>query len=270
MNPSNYNKSIAAADKVLAEFYIQSPSDIYSVDDIIGISEFLNVHVRTDNLSNCVAKISIDNSQAVITYDVNMTSQPRIKFSIAHELGHYLLHHYDREQKTFRDTPQDFMRKGRRRGIEQEADSFASELLLPTSLFTKAIRESEIQEPNFNLVNEIATKFNMSMTATAIRLVTSGPYCCALVVTEDQIVKWYSADDQFPHKFGNRVGKPVPEDSAAREAYQNEISPDSTDLMQADVWFSRSSHTEMIVEHAFYIKSYNMCLSLIWNQGDII
>lgn len=260
-------KDLAA--KILGQFYIQVPSDIQRVEDIIGISEVLNAHVKEGYLTNCAARVSVLSDHAIITYDTNTTYRPRIKFSIAHELGHFLLGHKNKEHSVFEDTENDFRKKGRRAGIEKEADEFASELLLPTFLFDRQIDSSEFNEPNFFLVKEIASMFNMSITATAMKLVNSDKYCCALIVSEGGIIQWFRADDSFPYRIISMVHNPLPEFSCANERFNDKENLTPPETLDADIWFEGAPKQAKIVEHSFYMSAWDTCLTLLWPSGDI-
>ena len=67
----------------------------------------------------------------VVLVDANSTTFLRQQFSLAHELGHFILHSDSVEPQTL-DT-QEY------RQMEKEADEFASEFLLPAQAFEKSI-----------------------------------------------------------------------------------------------------------------------------------
>jgi Zn-dependent peptidase ImmA (M78 family) len=108
-----------------------------------------------------------------------MTKQKlkRKRFSLAHELGHYVLHH--REGKVHVDKTvffrNDIPNKEDRR-MEREANVFASELLMPENLVRKSfssICSGEIlysQWDQDELPSEMAEQFQVSLSAMVIRL----------------------------------------------------------------------------------------------------
>ena len=93
-------------------------------------------------------------------YISNFTGALRDRFTIAHELGHYILHSDYGKNKI----------KAARFGsdrVEWEANWFAAGLLMPTSLFTELYREKCIQDP-FRL----ASMFLVSIPAINVRITT--------------------------------------------------------------------------------------------------
>lgn len=110
---------------------------------------------------------------------VNATHSPsRQRFTIAHELGHLLLHgytapHADRTFK-FRDA-----RSSEGSALEEiQANQFAAELLMPRDLLLKASRSrlldhaaSDEEDSAFDSwVGELAKKFGVSKQAMTIRV----------------------------------------------------------------------------------------------------
>jgi Zn-dependent peptidase ImmA (M78 family) len=110
---------------------------------------------------------------------VNETQAPvRQRFTVAHELGHLLLHGYDTAH-----ADRDF--RVRLRGVESsqgsvfeeiEANRFAAELLMPEELLLKKVRDRNLQyaddDTNDGELRKIADDFHVSKQALSIRLST--------------------------------------------------------------------------------------------------
>jgi IrrE N-terminal-like domain len=92
-------------------------------------------------------------------------SPQRRRFTIAHELGHWVIHARRGKKKTFQRfcRPVDLERK---LGPEAEANAFAAALLLPSEL----LRE-QAEACRFNLPL-LATRFDVSLPALRLRLTT--------------------------------------------------------------------------------------------------
>lgn len=91
----------------------------------------------------------------------------RRRFTIAHELGHYMLHKKD-DDKLFahRDA-------GSNGQIEQEANIFASNILMPEDLVRHALDLSDnelVSFSDFYKIDYIANQFAVSHSAARIRL----------------------------------------------------------------------------------------------------
>lgn len=84
----------------------------------------------------------------------------RQRFTIAHELGHYMMH---RNKSTlFND--EIFFRSEKRNSIEYVANDFASQLLLPQDKVVKAISEG------VRNIGMLAERFNVSSPAMKVRV----------------------------------------------------------------------------------------------------
>lgn len=83
------------------------------------------------------------------------TSIERDKFTIAHELGHYVLHHFIRFRHAAPNTKMIFACAGKGR-IEYEANWFAASFLMPRAKF-KDILEQELYD-----IDLVAERFGVS------------------------------------------------------------------------------------------------------------
>ena len=68
--------------------------------------------------------------------DSNLIYEPRKRFTVAHELGHFILGHNRKEVIHDNEASMEFYKSGSQ---ETEANQFASELLIPTSVFLEYI-----------------------------------------------------------------------------------------------------------------------------------
>jgi hypothetical protein len=75
-------------------------------------------------------------SRWMLLYNNELTSPGRIRFTQAHELGHYILHRLKRDE--FRCSSDDML-SWEDKNIESEADLFASYLLMPFNDFRKQL-----------------------------------------------------------------------------------------------------------------------------------
>lgn len=116
----------------------------------------------------------------------------RARFTLAHELGHFYIDEHRRELQSGR-TPShpsftDFQSKN---PVEQEADHFASHLLMPTSRFKKAAKSLGI---GLSAVLTLKERFGTSITSTAIRFTKLDLGPCTLVKWNPDgfAWKWFS------------------------------------------------------------------------------
>jgi Zn-dependent peptidase ImmA (M78 family)/DNA-binding XRE family transcriptional regulator len=96
--------------------------------------------------------------------------ETRQRFTIAHELGHYLLGHHERSpvyEERFHLDLAERMPPGFDHRAERAANDFAADLLMPRRLMSAAFEQS--QDPVV-----LAEQFNVSQVAMGIRLIELG------------------------------------------------------------------------------------------------
>jgi len=121
--------------------------------------------------------LAVQNRIGVIAYSENQGRQ-RQRFTIAHELGHFLLHLPEGNQDTvFLD--KDFIVKYRSNKAytetemrqEQEANTFAASVLMPKELIFKTLARKDMQKlSETDLIETLAQIFEVSVPAMTFRL----------------------------------------------------------------------------------------------------
>jgi Zn-dependent peptidase ImmA (M78 family) len=128
--------------------------------DVKTIAEKLNIEVCFEELPEDISGILKKDENNKWKIKVNANHHPnRQRYTIAHELGHYCLHRY--QESFFED--QIFFRGLERTRTEMEANSFASEILIPEKQFQKFLQD------NINDVDKLATKFGVATLTLRIR-----------------------------------------------------------------------------------------------------
>lgn len=150
------------AESLIVELGIEYPRDI----DVEAIAFDSGIDVLYQALNGCEATLVGFCNKAIATVSPSF-SRGRERFSVAHEIGHWLMH----RGKSFRcradDMVQNYSADIR---LEKEADEFASHLLMPTSIFHPAIKAAN--KPGLHHLQEIAGQFEVSLQAVSIRLAT--------------------------------------------------------------------------------------------------
>lgn len=106
--------------------------------------------------------------------------QNRQRFTIAHEIGHYLMHpgepfHVDGMKVAFRINRRDGESSTGLDDSEREANLFAAELLMPARFLRKDLNAKDIDLlDDANVVNELARDYGVSAQALTFRLINLG------------------------------------------------------------------------------------------------
>ncbi|MDO9422205.1 MAG: ImmA/IrrE family metallo-endopeptidase [Herminiimonas sp.] len=105
------------------------------------------------------------NNDWCISYDENVSVPGRINFTIAHELGHYLLHRKQRDAFECGQAQMMDYDSNDSRHIESEANIFASYLLMPRNDFETQIVGHNL---SFELLGHCANRYQTSLMLICI------------------------------------------------------------------------------------------------------
>jgi hypothetical protein len=253
--PLSITRAEKQADEILAMYGIDDPVHIRTRD----LAYALGVAVRDAPLRGAAARLTRLGNRAVIRVADQEIYQGRKRFSIAHELGHFVLGHGEGSEIVCSD--EDMIASLRDANRESEANAFAGELLLPTALVAKAC---DVKEVTFDPIRNIADRFRTSLTATALRFVRLCPEMCALVLSKDQRVKWvFKSDDFWPYIA---VGKKLDPRTLAYDFFRGREMRQAPEEVEAEAWLDteRSGDIEEVVEHAVAMPGLHSVLALIW------
>jgi Zn-dependent peptidase ImmA (M78 family) len=248
--------SVPNPDHILNELGIRDPEDL----DVEAIAEYCGATIKYKLLQGCEARILGYKDRAIIT--VNSTSpRERQRFSAGHELGHWIR---DRGQVAFQCEDKNFTRDWSTsvNNPETRANRFASDLLLPSSMFRPRSRGLPVV---FASVKELAAAFRMSLTATAIRFVTDGWLPSMLVANTDEERAWFVASPEISRRFWplDRPGNGTI--ARALQIGGNAASPGD---VKCSEWISHPmAHKYWIKEDSFMLRDRTV-LSLLWWEDE--
>ena len=210
-----------------------------------------------------------------ILYSSKFNNDGFIRFTVAHELGHYFLpghpellfpegdgiHH---SHNGFTDSEIH----------ELEADHFAAALLMPRHLFRAALGQETI--PGFYAIEALSEKCKTSITATAIRYATFADYPVALIVSSNNRVEYSFMSDTMKTKIQGaswlRKGEGIPPQSqtAAFSEDQNNIlsgaKVESSSYL--DAWFP-GAQSEEINEDVIGLGGYGKTLTVLFSEESL-
>jgi len=147
---------------------------------LMQIAQAFGVTVQRQDLEEEVSGILVVKGERVVIA-INGDHHPhRQRFTIAHELGHYLLHR--EASSVFIDVTTVFFRDQRSsEGTEWqeiEANAFAAELLMPMAALTETLREQVgnhlLNELDDVIIRRLAAQFSVSIQAITVRLARLG------------------------------------------------------------------------------------------------
>ena len=187
----------------------------------------------------------------------------RRRFTIAHEIGHYCLH-LDQQNSC---SPR--VIEGWKEGQpmpEREADSFASELLLPTGAVKQQVNK---RWPSMQVVSDIAEHFGASMMAASRKFCDVAPQACAVVWSSQKVIRWFHPSPTFVNFI--EPGAPLGYDSLALAAHEGRPVSGEMEEVPAENWVKSSwlKDDAVVSEQSILMPSYDGCLSLIWVRRPV-
>ena len=187
----------------------------------------------------------------------------RKRFTIAHEIGHYVLH--GNQQTSCSPRVIEGWKEGQP-SPEREADTFASELLLPTTDVAKRVNK---QWPSMHVVSDIANHYGASMMAAGRKFCDVASQPCALVWSTQRVVRWFHPSPSFVNFI--EPGAPLGFDSLALAAHEGRALADEMEEVPAEAWIKSPwpNDDAVVSEQSISMPAYEGCLSLIWIRRAI-
>ncbi len=157
-----------------------------------------------DTCDGCLMRVG--NAWGILV-NANIRSEARRNFTIAHEIGHYLLER-DTAQSCSLDERLNAMiaeqddnteyGKAQKQAYllsEQRANRFAVELLMPTPIFMAD--SSSLSQVGLPAISHLATQYGTSLTSTGIHYTRLSDLVCAIVFSEAGVIRYFAYSDGF-------------------------------------------------------------------------
>ena len=186
------------------------------------------------------------------------------RFTVAHELGHFEMpHHHDviHAGGTMHVSESGFTSH---LWYEQEADHFASELLMPPSLFTDAICGKTIGLPT---IKDLSDQFQTSLTSTAIRYAQLSPDPVAIVVSKEGRIQYCftsSCMRSIRADFVERAA-PVPRESITHRMFSEgaQVGAERQGTSYCTAWFEKATRELEFAEEVIDLGRYGRILTVL-------
>jgi Zn-dependent peptidase ImmA (M78 family) len=218
-------------------------------------------------LNNAEGRIVFGKERAIITVNSSIEYEGKKRFVIAHELGHFEMHRNLIHLHNDTDATLEYFKNGNQ---ETEANEFASELLMPESLFRK---ECDGKKFSPDLLRFLADRFKTSITSTAYKYFELGSHPICLFYTYNNQVKYWKRPDNYPHFIIDRTRLAPPEDSVAAEFFNSGITyskKDSKQQIWKSTWFELKNWENdtdfRFFEYCIITPKYNTVLSIVWEE----
>jgi hypothetical protein len=201
--------------------------------------------------------------RGLIAINANIRSNGRKLFTIAHEIGHFVLPGHEDAICGPKDI-ENWSAAGKDR--ERQADEFAAELLIPSSIFKSIIATSS---PSLAVIEGIATDTLTSLSAAGWRYCDLTGERCAFVWSSKGKIVWAKRSDDF--RFGLPRDKWIEKDTYAFDCFQNQSVPTEPRSVPADLWLRPDNMQSgaMIWEESRFLPNFESAVTLLWIKERI-
>lgn len=240
------------AERMLQALGLTEPSEI----DLDAIAWTRGAAVNYRPMDGCEATIIGSNRRAVIA--VNSRSSPeRRRFSLAHELGHW---HFHRGRALFCDKNDVCNFENGALNPERQADSFASDLILPNYMLLPRLRK--MKRPTLAAARELADEFSASLTATLLKMTLSNRFPMAIVCHNRERRRWFERAPMiqrwwFPARALDR------QTFAADMLFNGAAEQTFPRKMGADAWFDFDGADRHEVDEQSFLLPEGEVLSIL-------
>ena len=218
----------------------------------------LGATVIAGPLEGAIAQLVRIGSEVHIIVSERVTDACAVRFSIAHELGHFVLDHPSRPPSELCSGVRPRQSSPDERNFELEANAFAGELLMPAHLVQA---RCEVSPVSLDVPRQIARDYNVSILASAIRFAELASERCAAVFSSRREVVWSAPSPTFTRDIPR--GRRIDPDSVAWEFFAKGSLDDRAQPVPADAWFDTNAGVD-IVEHSIASPQHGTVLSLLW------
>jgi Zn-dependent peptidase ImmA (M78 family) len=166
-------KNIELRASLLAKSYCTKKKGSIDVEEI---AKKLGLQVSEHDLGENVSGVLyIDKGKGVIGYNKH-ESEVRRRFTIAHEIGHFILHRLDNEifvdKKAFKGLYRDDNSATGEIKQEREANAFAAALLMPRERILQELEKVpfDLSDEKEDAITKLSETFNVSSQAMMYRI----------------------------------------------------------------------------------------------------
>ena len=240
--------------------------DRYSIDrpgfDIEDLAAAEGLSVEPGGLENIEAwLVRHTDGSGTIRLNDNLIEAGRIRFSIGHEIGHWLLH--PTISQGFLCTGADLVDYAKSTQ-EIEANLFAASLLMPRMWIPDSVWR---RDPDFNLVSNLAKEFGTTLTAATRRYVELAKHVVLMVFSKDGKIHWTLKSEKARSLYIERATA-VSVGSLTRECMEKN-EDGKLELVDPDAWFPdrRFGRDFEVFEDVRISRRYGWTLTLLWVPG---
>jgi hypothetical protein len=274
MKPITPKKPVAEANRLSILLNVSLGKERFPVDVTQLAMDYAQQFGHDDGISDVVgedlpgfegALYRVDEGDKpkwALLYNSAIEVPGRIRFTIAHELGHYILHREGRD--AFECSQEDMLYwESNERRIESEADTFASYLLMPLDDYRIQIREDVA---DLTMLESCASRYGVSLTAATLKWLEFTTQRAVLVMSRDGYVLWARSSESALRTgaFFRTKNATIPIPACSLAASKSALVGDRHGVvMSAKIWFDNEPMSMSLREICITSDRYDQTMSLL-------
>jgi hypothetical protein len=197
----------------------------------------------------------------LLLYNESVTSRGRVRFTQAHELGHYILHRHQREDFQCSDDDMHNWTQDEK-DIEGQADLFASYLLMPLDDYRIQVGTCAV---DLDVLAHCADRYGVSLTAAILKWLQYTSEKAVVVVSRDGFIDWAWSSEPaakagaFFRTKSSVIAVPA-KSLAANEAVKHSRMGEQ---LAANIWFAHAHPSTPVREMKLTADQYGSIVTLL-------
>jgi hypothetical protein len=248
------------ARALIKRFNISTKPDLSALVENVG----LKIRpVESEGFEGALVRIP-NKPGGILAIKSDIREPGRKRFTIAHELGHYILPGHGELECVCKSRDIESWSRGVP-SHEVDANRFASELLIPLSHVAPLVRG---ESATVAVARKISDKFETSLTAAMVKCVDVTEEQCALVVSDNGTIQWWRPGPQF-RSYIKAKGTEVSIESNASNLFQGTEEREQDGAVPADAWLA-GDVSGKVWEDSILLPYYNRVLTIVTvRPGDL-
>jgi hypothetical protein len=245
----------AHARSLLAHLKMRRIGEVDSFAALLGLRI---KEVDSDGFEGALVRVP-HRLKGVIAIKRHIREEGRKRFTICHEVGHFILPGHGTTDCICLSEEVESWRKSIPEH-EFAANQFAAELLLPYKEIQPFVKKKDL---TISLAKTVSKEFRASLTAASLKCVEVTEERCAVVFSVGGSIKWFRRNDNF-HYFV-RVNQRVSDESYAGQLFSGRDVDEPNGAVPADAWLESEnlSSDARIWEDTMLLPYYNSTITIL-------
>ncbi len=243
------------ARALIKRFDLAVPVDLYEFAGKIGLRIR---EVESRGFEGAIVRLW-NKPTGIIALRRDVREPGRKRFTVAHEIGHYVLPGHGKYERSCKGEDIEAWRGGTPRQ-EIEANRFASELLLPTAHVRRIV---QAQLASIETAKYLNSNLQTSLTAALLKTVEVTEERCCVVLSTDNTIDWARPNETFRHYV--RKGEKLSTDSLASRLMRSGEEREAAAMVPAAAWLddSKIKLDARVHEDSIFQPRYNSVLTVL-------